>query len=147
MNENEKMSDGVVKALRWHRWTGRGLAGVALGLGLLAILASVLILWGNILKVFPMQRLLLQEYPQAAQQAAVDAEGKPNLSREELDFRHAQVTNAHGKLIFLTDISVALLAVGTVVILTLVIFNRRVTLRQINASLAQISEQIAQLKK
>jgi hypothetical protein len=41
---------------------------------------------------------------------------------------------------------VALLGFGTLLTLLLVIFNRRVTLRQINIHLAQISEQIKELK-
>jgi hypothetical protein len=36
--------------------------------------------------------------------------------------------------------------VGTLLTLLLVIFNRRVTLRQINASLSQISNQIKELQ-
>jgi hypothetical protein len=41
---------------------------------------------------------------------------------------------------------VALLGVGTLLTLLLVIFNRRVALRQINGSLAQISTQIKELQ-
>jgi hypothetical protein len=57
-----------------------------------------------------------------------------------------QVTAAHGKGIFLTAVSIALLGVGTFLTLLLVIFNRHVTLRQINANLAQISAQIKTLQ-
>jgi hypothetical protein len=39
-----------------------------------------------------------------------------------------------------------LLSVGTVLTLVLVIANRRVTLKQINCNLAQISEQLRQLQ-
>jgi hypothetical protein len=146
MNESNEMNDAVMKTLRSHRWMGRGLVAVALSLGLLAILASVVIAWASAMMVRPMERLLLQDYPRAVQQAGSNTEGKAPLPREELDWRHVQVTAAHGKVMFLTASSVALLATGTVVILLLVIFNRRFTLRQINASLAQISNQIKELQ-
>jgi signal transduction histidine kinase len=51
-----------------------------------------------------------------------------------------------GKAMNVTSLAVALVAVGTLLTLLLVIFNRRVTLRQINASLAQISNQIKELQ-
>jgi Sigma-70 region 2 len=53
---------------------------------------------------------------------------------------------ARDKVMFLTAVSMALLSIGTLVILLLVIFNRRITLRQINISLAQISAQIKELQ-
>jgi hypothetical protein len=43
-------------------------------------------------------------------------------------------------------VSVIILSAGTLTTLLLVIFNRRVTLKQINYSLAQISEQLKQLQ-
>ena len=117
-----------------------------------------------------MERLLLQDYPralrrgdsksaQAASQAATVPQGSPMpdatnsaaraegfsrapLSRDELDARHVQVTFAHGKELFLTAASIVFVGVGTFLTLLLVIFNRQVTLRQINASLAQISAQM-----
>jgi len=93
-----------------------------------------------------MQRLLLEDYPRAAQQSGTNSEGHAALSREELAWRQIQVSAAHGKVMFLTAVSVGLLAAGTLVTLLLVVVNRRVTLYQINASLAQISRQIQEMQ-
>jgi hypothetical protein len=144
--------DIVMKRLNSCRWRGRVLTGIALSVGLLSIAAGIVIAWANAMKVMPMERLLLQDYPRALGQAdtnspaSLGAEAKPPLSRAELDWRHVQVTFAHGKVMFLTSASIALLGVGTFLTLLLVIFNRRVTLRQINASLAQISNQIKEFQ-
>ena len=147
MNENQnELNDAVMKKLHSYRWTGRGLVTAACGFGLLAIFGSIVLAWANLMMVRPNERLLMEDYPKTVQQAGTNAVGKTPLSREELDWRHVQVTAAHGKVMFLTAVSMALLSMGTLVILLLVIFNRRVTLRQINASLAQISAQIKELQ-
>ena len=119
---------------------------MALALGLLAIFASVVLAWANAIRIQPMQRLLLEDYPRAAQQSGTNSEGHVALSREELAWRQIQVSAAHGKVMFLTAVSVGLLAAGTLVTLLLVVVNRRVTLYQINASLAQISRQIQEMQ-
>lgn len=142
-NLNEK----IMGALRSQLRLGRALMALALALGILSIVASIALAWANVMLVMPMERLLLADYPASAQRAGKNAEGNPTLPREELDWRHIQVTAAHGKAMFLTAASIALLASGTLVILILVIFNRRVTLRQINLSLAQISNQIKELQR
>jgi hypothetical protein len=145
-DESNEMNQAVMKKLHSHPWTRRGLVTVALGFGLLAIFGSIVLAWANLIMVHPMERLLMEDYPGAVQQSGTYAEGKKPLSREELDWRHVQVTAAHGKVMFLTAVSMALLSMGTLVILLLVIFNRRVTLRHINVSLAQISKQIQELQ-
>jgi hypothetical protein len=147
-----EMNDAVMKNLKSHRWKGRALTGMALGVGLLSIVAGIVIAWANSMMVMPMERLLLQDYPNAVRQTAANrsaapgTEAKPALTRDELDWRHVQVTAAHGKVIFLTAVSIALLGVGTFLTLLLVIFNRYVALRQISTSLAQISSQIKALQ-
>jgi hypothetical protein len=147
MNEDKmEMNGAVMKALQSGRWKGRVLVVVALTFGLLSIFASIVLAWASVRMVHPMERLLMEDYPQSVQQSGTNVEGKVALSRGELDWRHVQVTAAHGKVIFLTAVSVAFLGLGTFVTLLLVIFNRRVTLRQINASLAQISNQIKELQ-
>ncbi|HWD93280.1 MAG TPA: hypothetical protein VG938_13140 [Verrucomicrobiae bacterium] len=145
--DNQEMNEAVMKQLRSSRWAERGLVTMALGFGLLAIFGSIMLAWANVIRVHPMERLLMEDYPQTVQQTGTNAEGNVTLSRQELDWRHVQVTAAHGKVMFLTAVSMALLSMGTLVILLLVIFNRRITLRQINASLAQISEQIKALQQ
>jgi hypothetical protein len=147
-----EMNDAVMKKLNSYRWKGRVLTVIALSVGLLSIAAGIAIAWANAMMIMPMERLLLQDYPYAVRQTDANSiapqrtEAKPPLIRAELDWRHVQVTAAHGKAVFLTAVSIALLGVGTFLTLLLVIFNRHVTLRQINASLAQISNQIKELQ-
>jgi hypothetical protein len=157
MNENQsyEMNDAVIQQLRSYRWKGRLLTGVAFALGLLSMLASIFIAWANVARIMPMERLLLEDYPAAVQMGGhhvmdtnvtFNAEGKAVLPREELDWRHVQVTAALGKVAYVTAFSITLACMGTLTVLLLVIFNRRVTLRQINSNLAQISQQIKSLQ-
>jgi hypothetical protein len=142
------MNEAVMQKLKSYRWKSRALAAIALSLGLLSIAAGIFIAWANAIMIMPMERLLLEDYPLAVRQASTNSpgplnrEGKPTLSQAQLDVRHVQVTAAHGKVLILMAVSIGLLGMGTFVTLLLVIFNRRVTLRQLNASLAQISIQI-----
>ncbi len=150
--DDAQMNAAVMKSLKSYRWKGRVLTSLALGVGLLSIFAGIMIAWANTMMIRPMERLLLQDYPSATRQAdtnsiaASPVGSKPPLPRAELDWRHVQVTAFHGKVMFLTAVSIAMLGVGTLLTLLLVIFNRHVTLRQINASLAQISSQIKELQ-
>jgi hypothetical protein len=151
-NDDAQLNAAVMKSLKSYRWKGRALTSLALGVGLLSIFAGIMIAWANTMMIMPMERLLLQDYPAAIGQVeknpvpAGSTQPKPPLPRAELDWRHVQVTHFHGKVMFLTAVSIALLGVGTLLTLLLVIFNRHVTLRQINASLAQLSNQIKELQ-
>jgi len=142
----------VMKKLNSYLRKSRALAVLALGTGLLSIVIGILIAWVSSTMVMPMERLLLQDYPGTLQQTNTSSlaghppGAKPPLTRAELDWRHVQVTAVHGKVIILMAAAIALTGAGTLVTLLLVIFNRRATLRQINANLAQISNQIKELQ-
>jgi hypothetical protein len=142
----------IAQKLRAHRWKGRVLTGAAMSVGMLAILTGILLAWASASLIRPMEQLLLQDYPKAlAASGAIPApkengEAKPPLTRAELDFRHVQVTAAHGKALFIAAAAIVLLGAGTFLTLLLVIFNRQITLRQINASLELISSQIRDLQ-
>ena len=56
------------------------------------------------------------------------------------------VTLMFGKALDVMSLAITILGLGAMLTLLLVIFNRRVTLRQVNASLAQISGQIKELQ-
>jgi hypothetical protein len=155
MNPNQptpELNDAVLQKLNSHLRKGRVLTAVALGIGLLSIAIGILIAWGSTTMLMPMERLLLYDYPAALQQSNTNSPvgnptgAKSSLTRDELDWRHVQVTAVHGKVIILTAAATALTGVGTFLTLLLVIFNRRATLRQINANLAQISLQIKELQ-
>ncbi|HEY3855186.1 MAG TPA: hypothetical protein VGO67_12395 [Verrucomicrobiae bacterium] len=146
-NDPSKITENILSAVRSQKRKGRVMVVAALLLGILAIVASIVMAWANVALIMPMDRLLVEDYQSVTLKAKTNPEGKEILSPEQLNLRHAQVTAAQGTSIILADVSVALLAVGTLVILLLVNFNRRVTLRQINESLAQISNQITDLQQ
>lgn len=57
------------------------------------------------------------------------------------------VTLLYGKALDVMSLAIAILGLGAMLTLLLVIFNRRITLRQVNASLAHISQQIKELQE
>jgi hypothetical protein len=130
------LDDPILKSVRMHVWRNRALVAVAFALGFVAIVLSIAIAWGNFMLVIPQLVHLLQAYPHDR------GPGGPN----DLDWQHVQVSAALGKTSVMVAASVAFLGLGTLVTLLLVIFNRRVTLQQINASLAQLSQQIKELQ-
>jgi hypothetical protein len=148
-----EMNDAIMKKLQSSCWKGRAFTVIALGVGLLSIAAGIVIAWANSIQVTPAEHWLLQEYPGVLQHTdtnslTVNPTGAiPPLTKGRLDWMHVQVTGAHGKVIILLAFAIALTGVGTLLTLVLVIFNRRATLRQINASLAQISHQIKELQQ
>jgi len=150
MNEDKpEMNEAVKKTLHSYRGKGRLLAALALGVGLLSIAVGVLVAVANLNLVVPMEGQLLRDHPELMRPGATNliaaVESNPAL-RQEQDRQHLLVTFAHGKELLLTAAAVILIGLGTFLTLLLVIFNRRVTLRQINTSLAQISEQIKELQ-
>ena len=145
MNENEQeLNEAVMKTLRSHRWMGRALITLALSVGLLSIVAGIFLVWGNSAVIFPQVQLLLQQ-PGVSQVGNTNAAAQTNAADTLLTLsdgtrvdRQALVTLMMGKALNVTSLAVTLLGVGTLLTLLLVIFNRRVTLRQISVSLAQI---------
>src|SRR5262245_19898715 len=96
-----ELNDAILKNLKSYRWKSRLLTTSALGVGLLAIAAAIVIAWANAMRVMPMEQLLLQDYPYALSQAATNSapaeriETKSPLPKAELEWRHVQVTAAH----------------------------------------------------
>ena len=143
-----EMNDAVMKKLKSYRWKGRALTTVALGAGLLSIVAGIFLMWANSMYIFPQVQLLAQT------SGAAPSSNRNSITQTNVDSsvftlsdgttvnRQVLVTLMLGKAMNVTSLSVTLLGLGTLLTLLLVIFNRHVTLRQINASLAQISSQI-----
>jgi hypothetical protein len=161
---SQDTNESILKKLQALRWAGRLLTTVALGIGLLAIAGGILLTWGSTHVMFPQVQLLLQQSSAAATNtvaavasthgAATNAVAGNNSTDEILTLndgtkvdRQVLVTLLQGKIINVTSLALTLLGVGTMLTLLLVIFNRRVTLRQVNASLAQISQQLKELQE
>lgn len=150
------INDAILKKISAHTWKGRVLTMVALAVGIVSIGAGALLTWANTHVIFPQIQLLLKEEdaalhqnpqaqaPTAAPTNSVDS--MLTLSDGTTVDRQVLVTLMLGKSVNVMSLAVVLVAMGTLLTLVLVIFNRRVTLRQINASLAQISQQIKELE-
>src|SRR5215471_10685247 len=152
MNDKLELNEAILNKLRAYTWGGRALTALALCVGILCIAGGVLLVWANSAVIFPQVQSLVKEYnapPTGNTNLAVGATpADPNLTLSDgktVD-RQVAVTLMMGKALNVTSLAVALLGVGTLLTLLLVIFNRRVTLRQINAHLAQISDQIKELQ-
>ena len=153
---NGGINDTILKKISAHNWKGRVLTIVALAVGIVSIGAGALLTWANTHVIFPQIQLLLKEEdgalhqnpgshaPTASPTNSVDS--ILTLSDGTTVDRQVLVTLMLGKAMNVTSLAVVLVAMGTLLTLVLVIFNRRVTLQQINASLAQISQQIKELE-
>jgi hypothetical protein len=157
MNENKnELNDAILNKIHLQDWKSRLLTSVALGVGVLCIAAGIFLMWGMSYAIIPQVQLLVKQeraaqsqkmnsnVPSVTQTNAVDE--SLILSDGTVVDRHVLVTLMLGKAAFITSRAVALLGVGTLLTLLLVIFNRRVTLRKINISLAQISAQMKELQ-
>jgi hypothetical protein len=155
MNENKnELNDTILSKIHLQDWKSRLLTSVALGVGVLCIGAGVLLMWGNSAVIFPEIQMLLKQSDAAQHQSMSSGpssktnafDGRLTLSDGTIVDQQVLVTLMLGKSMYVMSREVALLGVGTLLTLLLVIFNRRITLRQINISLAQISAQIKELQ-
>lgn len=143
----------VMKALRTnHRWL-KALTATAVIFWSLAAITSVGVLVGYAVFYAPKEKQIFRDYEQhghiqdATKVPAGDPPRDPQTARLEKALSiHFTMTWVLTKGILATAISVLVLSCGTLTTLLLVILNRRVTLRQVNQSLAQISEQLRQLQ-
>jgi hypothetical protein len=137
----------VKTAVHSHRIKVRVLTTAAFVFGSVAIAASIYIasFW---LVMLPMQRKMLHDPPNAVEQSKTNNESAEDgvkrldeLLRTQAALTYVASTEATG-----VALAVAVLGLGTLILLTVVTLNRRVALNQINDSLAQISNQLRQLQ-
>jgi hypothetical protein len=151
MNENQS-NEAVMKQLHSYRWKGRVLTTLALGVGLLSIAAGILLVWVNVAIIFPEVKLMLQQTNAATAGNTNSVSQTADVTPMRTLFDGTKVGSQSFVLLLqekamnVMSLAITLLGVGTFLTLVLVIFNRRVTLRQVNASLAEISEQIKALR-
>jgi len=152
-NQSHEMNEAVMKKLQSYHRKGRMLTTLALAIGCLSIGAGVFLMWANSEFLSPEVQLLVQQFD-AAHTGNTNSAAKINTADSGLTLsddgkivnQQVLVTLMLGKAMYVTSRAVALVGLGTLLTLLLVIFNRRVTLRQVNASLAQISQQIKELQ-
>ena len=143
--------EAVMKTLRAQQRRLKWLTAVGIVFWSLAVLASVAVLVGYAILYAPKEKQILHDYEIAGHLVARtnSPAGSQDAGRMDTDRAlaiHFTMARAITKGILATSIAVIVLSCGTLTTLLLVIFNRRVTLKQINHSLAQISEQLKELQ-
>jgi hypothetical protein len=139
----------VKAAVHSHRIKLRVLTAAAFVFGFIAITASILIasLW---LHQLSWQAEILKDlpYPKTVEQAKPNTESaEDRLNRiERIIHQEAFMTRMASTEATGVALAVAVLGLGTLILLTVVILNRRIALNQINASLLQISNQLRELQ-
>src|SRR4030095_13421909 len=134
-------------ALKSHQRKIRVLTAVAFLFGFFSIAGSVAVVSCYFVAYLPKQMQLLRDVTVAAREAGVNsarAEAQAGTrGAAKFDFPSVQATMTYALSIGVTFLAAALgmLALGTLVLLAVVVLQRRTTLTQINTSLAQISEQ------
>ena len=139
-------NDQVNTAVRAHRGKIRLLTGVAFLFGFLAIATSVALVWCYLIVYLPKDKQVMRDAGiVASQRNAVSATERANWPDQ---FLGSQIAFTHAISLAVTILSVAVgvLALGTLILAIVVTLNRRVTLNQINTSLAHISDQLRDLR-
>ena len=141
--------DRVMKALRANQRWLKALIAAAVVFWSLAVIASVGILGFYAVFYAPKEKQIFRDYESYGHirftpaTPVGDPPGDPQTANLEKALGiHFTMAWVMAKGILATSISVIVLSCGTLTTLLLVILNRRVTLKQINHSLAQISEQL-----
>lgn len=142
----DEINSRAAAAVNSHRTQLRFLTGAALTLGLIAVAISFLILVFYPVTYLPKQKELLRRAEAAATQ--VKTETMEDTVKRIDKFVGVEILMTHVISMGTTIVAAAVgaLALGTLVLVLMVTINRRSTLKQINASLAQISGQLKELQ-
>ena len=144
--------DRVTAAVQSQAMKTRVLTGVAFIFGFLAVAASVLFVCAYLVLYLPKQKQILRNAEAVAQSAKTLAGGReesvPDAIKRIDQVLGVEIVMTHVISMGMTAIAivVGVLALGTLVLLTIVVLNRRAALHQINVSLAQISSQLRELQ-
>ena len=148
---DDQMNERTLRSITKHQRGLKLLSGAALAFWLVAMVGSVLVIWAYFYLYLPKEKQLLRDFGmeyQAASTNVVSASSgeteKQRVGRNHIPF---VMTRAVGMGMVSTAACVAVLSAGMFATIILVIWNRRVTLRQINANLTQISAQLKMLEE
>lgn len=135
-------------AVQMHRIKLRLLTTAGFVCGFVAIVASTCIVWFYMIMYLPRQRQLMEDLEQTLRGANLITNSAAESMRQITQALGVEATLTHlaSMEITMVALSVGVLGLGMLVLLTVVVLNRRAALDQINASLAQISNQLRQLK-
>jgi len=147
---DERMMQTLRRQSRGLKW----LTGVAIAFWTLAVLGTVGVLVCYSIFYAPKEKQMFRDYntyghlthyTNSTDPTAGSLPAGPATPEQALGV-HFTMNYVATKAILVVAVSVIILSAGTLTTLLLVILNRRVTLKQINYSLAQISEQLKQLQ-
>ena len=140
----------VLKTLATHQRRLKWLTIVAVTFWALAVIGTVAVLVGYSLFVAPKEQQILSDYGTHGRlltdRSELPGRTEPPTSTDKAVGVNFSMTYVVTKGLLVVAFSVVILSCGTLATLILVVFNRRVTLRQINYSLAQISAQLKELQ-
>jgi len=138
--EVSTVNEAVLTGVRAHRLKIRVLTVLSLALGFAAITASIIVVLAYFVLYRPKEAEVLREIDMVA-----TAKAPTELP---FDFPQTQARMAffHSMVLMALAVAVGLLSLGTLVLATVVILNRRATFKQVSGSLAQISLQLQQLQ-
>lgn len=142
------INERVKTAVNVHRIKLRVLTGAAFAFGILAVAASIFIVWFYLIMYLPKQKQMLRDSENAfaqTKQAEISVEENVKQINKFLGVE-VLLTHVVSMGVTIVALSVGVLGLGMLVLLSVVILNRRITLNQINVSLAQISRQLRELQ-
>jgi hypothetical protein len=152
MNEktSEKTNEPTLGAIKKHQLGLKFLTGAALALWVVSMVASVYLVWAYFHMYRPKEQQILQNFKLEYQAAGTNMVSvstgeteKQRVGKHQLTF---VMTRVVGVGMVSTAACVAFLSAAMFATILLVIWNRRVTLRQINVNLVNISGQLAELQ-
>jgi hypothetical protein len=141
-------SDQALQTIARHQRRLKWLTITAIAFWALAVLGTIGVLVCYSMFVAPKERQIMADYGTHGRLVSHSAEPSPEspTSADRALGVNFTMTYVITKGILIVATSVVVLSLGTLATLILTISSRRVTLQQINHSLAQISEQLRELK-
>jgi hypothetical protein len=144
---DQQMNERSWHSITKHQRGSKILTGAALGLWLVAMVGSLFLVWSYFVMYLPKETEILRRLD--AEVLAADAQGVPFSKSDKAQAGQRQImfvmTRVVGIGMVATAACVAVLSAAMLATIVLVIWNRRVTLRQISADLTQISAQLKAL--
>jgi hypothetical protein len=143
----QSINDAAMAGIRTHRLKLRALNVGASVLGVAAVLTSIVIVWSYLILYLPKDKEIMR----GAEMVLMQAKTLPveEVAKQQTQFLQAEIVFTHviAMCVTLIAVAVGILGLGTLLLLGVIVMNRRATLSQIQASLAQISEQLRLLKE
>ena len=145
---DEQLNERSMLSIKRQQRGLKLLTGTALSFWLVAMAGSLFIIWAYLYMYLPKDREIANRLGRDRWNASTDTLSSTPIEKARADERQVMfvMTRAVGVGTVGTAASVAVLSAGMLATIVLVIWNRRVTLRQINANLRQISAQLRDLE-